>query len=177
MPFPLARSLFAPLPRDLLQYFTDFINEQLEKDLSKLSAGKMKIREKVAYGVRRRLELLAPYRAAEKKAIRLLARPSYADMALPNLFKITDIIWHAAGDNSSDWNYYSKRFLLAGVYLSTLTFWLKDESEDFEDTWAFLDRRIENVMAINTIKARAKNFLDVVPDAINIARKMNRKAS
>jgi ubiquinone biosynthesis protein COQ9 len=144
----LARTLFPSLPRDALQGFTDLINAKLETDLKKTVGKHTKIRAKVAHGVRRRLELLGPYRGAERKAITLLLRPSYANMAWPNLFKITDIIWHAAGDNSSDWNYYSKRALLAGVYLSTLMFWLNDTSKDSSATWEFLDRRIDNVMQI-----------------------------
>ena len=40
---------------------------------------------------------------------------------------------------------------------STVLFWLGDESEDAIDTWNFLERRIQNVMAIEKTKAKIKN--------------------
>ena len=59
-----------------------------------------------------------------------------------------DAIWHGIGDRSTDYNFYSKRLLLAGVLSSTLVFWLDDQSEGHEATWAFLERRIDEVMKI-----------------------------
>ena len=64
-----------------------------------------------------------------------------------------------AGDTATDWNFYSKRALLAGVYSSTVLFWLNDKSEDFRDTWAFLDRRIADVMKVPKLKGRLSAVL------------------
>ena len=68
-------------------------------------------------------------------------------------------MWYAAGDQATDFNYYSKRFLLAGVYTSTLLFWLKDDSADFTETRSFLYRRIDNVMKIPLVKKKVKSTL------------------
>jgi ubiquinone biosynthesis protein COQ9 len=57
-------------------------------------------------------------------------------------------IWYAAGDTATDFNYYTKRALLAGVYSATVLYWLDDKSEDFAKTWTFLDRRIADVMRV-----------------------------
>ncbi|MED5225852.1 MAG: COQ9 family protein, partial [Pseudomonadota bacterium] len=65
-----------------------------------------------------------------------------------SLYKTVDTIWRNAGDSSVDFNFYTKRMLLTAVLTSTTTFWLADKSEGHEETWAFLDRRIENVMQI-----------------------------
>jgi ubiquinone biosynthesis protein COQ9 len=45
---------------------------------------------------------------------------------------------------------------LGTVYTATVLFWLGDESPAHEDTWAFLDRRIENIMQIETAKSHIK---------------------
>ncbi len=172
----LALLHFPNLPRDLLAAYLDWGNDALESKLKKMPGTITKIREKIAYGVRQKIETMAPYKNAEKKAVAILARPAYADISLPALYRTCDIIWRAAGDKSADWNFYSKRILLAGVYTSTLLFWLKDSSKNSAETWKFLDRRIENVMAINDIKRNIKQWASVMPDALNIARKM-RKAS
>src|SRR3546814_10685041 len=72
-----------------------------------------------------------------------LALPQNAATGLACLYRTVDAIWYAAGDRATDYNFYTKRALLAGVYSSTLLFWLNDKSENFAATWAFLDRRIE----------------------------------
>src|SRR3546814_12431444 len=53
-----------------------------------------------------------------------------------------------AGDRATDYNLYTKRALLAGGYSSTLLYWLNDRSEGFAATWAFLDRRIGEVLKV-----------------------------
>jgi len=72
-------------------------------------------------------------------------------------------MWHGIGDTSVDFNFYSKRALLAGVVSSTVLFWLQDESDDFSATWAFLDRRIEDVMKIQKTKAQLGNLVEKLP--------------
>ena len=62
-------------------------------------------------------------------------------------------LWYAAGDRATDFNYYTKRGLLAGVYLATLLYWLDDDSEGSAATWAFLDKRIADAMRLPTLVA------------------------
>ena len=84
-------------------------------------------------------------------------------MAARCLYRTVDAIWVAAGDTATDWNFYSKRAMLAGVYSTTLLHWLDDRSEDLSESWAFLDRRIENVMQIPKLTGRLKSLADNVP--------------
>ncbi len=65
-------------------------------------------------------------------------------------------MWYAAGDTSTDFNFYTKRATLAGVYSSTLLYWLNDRSPGSEATWGFLDRRIDDVMKIEKLKSRGE---------------------
>ena len=65
--------------------------------------------------------------------------------------ELCDDIWHRAGDTSTDSNWYSKRVLLAGVYVATEVFMLQDTSEDFAETWGFLDRRLAEVQSLPTL--------------------------
>jgi ubiquinone biosynthesis protein COQ9 len=67
-------------------------------------------------------------------------------------------MWYAAGDTSTDFNFYTKRATLAGVYSSTLLYWLNDRSPGSEATWGFLDRRIDDVMKIEKLKAQVKSW-------------------
>lgn len=105
-------------------------------------------REKVAALIRLRLEGAAGEREAVRLGLGLLARPQNAAVGLKALAKTADAIWRAAGDRSADFNWYTKRALVSAVYMSTVPYWLNDRSPGFEDTWRFLDRRIDNAMKL-----------------------------
>jgi len=117
--------------------------------------GAMRYSERVAYGVRVRLE--AVDREAVRRGVSLFALPQHAAEGAALVLGTVGQIWETLGDTSTDVNWYTKRATLAGGYSSVLLFWLGDESEDFADTWAFLDRRIDNVMQIEVAKAKMRD--------------------
>lgn len=128
--------------RGLEAYFTP---ERLEA---------LKIREKIRALVWRRLEIMAPAREAVRRALAILAMPQNLPLALRISWRTADRMWRIAGDTSTDFNHYTKRMTLGAVYASTLVAWLDDESEGWADTAAFLDRRIDDVMKIEKLKAQ-----------------------
>jgi ubiquinone biosynthesis protein COQ9 len=111
----------------------------------------LRIRDRIALAVRLRLE------AADKELVRrgsaLFGLPSHVLEGSRLIWGSADAIWAALGDTSRDLNWYSKRATLSAVYAATVLFWLGDTSEGDADTWAFLDRRIDNVMQIEKAKA------------------------
>lgn len=117
----------------------------------------MKIREKVAFAIRTRLEIVEPDREAVRRGVSLLALPMNAAEGARAIWETADAIWSGLGDESRDLNWYSKRATLSAVYSSVVLYWLQDETEGRAATWAFLDRRIEDVMRIEKTKARMRN--------------------
>ena len=87
-------------------------------------------------------------------------------------YNTVDVIWRAAGDTSTDFNFYTKRGLLAAVYASTVLFWLDDRSEDCAATWAFLDRRIAEVMQFPQVRARVAEKFKRLPDPRRVFDRM-----
>ena len=118
----------------------------------------LKIRQRIATAVMVRLRLLLPHREAVRRAHAWYAMPWNAAHGLSVLYRTVDAMWAAAGDTATDYNFYTKRLLLANVYMSTLTVWFED-TEDLAETEAFLYRRIENVMQIEKAKASLKSAL------------------
>ena len=108
--------------------------------------------EKVAVLVRFRLEAVDD-KEAVRRGTTLFALPQYAGTGAQLVWGTCDAIWNALGDTSDDVNWYTKRMTLSAVYSSTVLYWLGDESDGHADTWAFLDRRIENVMQFEKAKA------------------------
>ena len=103
---------------------------------------------------------------AVRRALSYLALPRNAALGAKCLYRTVDAIWYAAGDTSTDYNFYTKRLLLAGVYASTLLFWLNDTSEGRAETWAFLDRRIAEVTRLGGTLGRGIGALLDLPDRL-----------
>ncbi|MCP5362132.1 MAG: COQ9 family protein [Hyphomicrobiales bacterium] len=120
--------------------------------------GTLRVRDKVSTCVWLRLQAMQPYRESVRSLMGWLALPGNHLLAMQLMARTVDTIWHLCGDTATDFNYYSKRALLAGVYGSTLLYWLNDTSEGYADTHAFLQRRIADVMRIQTTKKRVQEF-------------------
>jgi ubiquinone biosynthesis protein COQ9 len=112
-----------------------------------------KIREKIRALVWKRLEIMGPAREGVRRALAILAMPQNIPLALRVSWRTADLMWRIAGDTSTDFNHYTKRMTLGAVYASTLLAWLDDRSEGWKDTAAFLDRRIDDVMRFEKLKA------------------------
>lgn len=113
----------------------------------------LRIREKIRMLVWRRLEIMGPAREAVRRALAILAMPQNLPLALRISWRSADLMWRIAGDTSTDFNHYTKRMTLGAVYGSTLLAWLDDRSEGWQETSAFLDRRIDEVMKFEKWKA------------------------
>ncbi len=126
--------------------------------VEQMNAGEvLRMREKITKAVRVRLELAGEQEEAVRRAAALFALPQNAAEGARLTWGTADAIWTAVGDTSTDYNWYTKRMTLSGVYSATLLYWLGDTSLDKEATWRFLDRRIEDVMRIEKVKAAARN--------------------
>ncbi|HEX4738304.1 MAG TPA: COQ9 family protein [Allosphingosinicella sp.] len=113
----------------------------------------MKIRDRIRELVLFRLELVQRQKEALRRALAILAQPQNLAVAGRLGWRAADRMWRIAGDKATDFNHYSKRFILMGVYGSTTMVYLDDESEGLAITRAFLDRRIDDVMRFEKLKA------------------------
>lgn len=129
--------------------------------VDKLNA--MKIRDRITALLATRLEIMNPDREALRRAMAIMAMPQNLVRAAKIGWRSADRMWRLAGDTASDFNHYTKRATLSAVYGSTLSVFVNDESDDFADTRAFLDRRIDNVMQFEKVKAQARARKDYVP--------------
>ena len=144
----------------LIQYHAARIDRCMEDGLGGTEALKgMGVRQRIAAAVRLRLELEHSHREAVRAALAYCAMPQNARLSLTCLYHTVDTVWFAVGDKSTDFNFYSKRALLAGAYGATLLYWLDDSSENYEESWAFLDRRLEDVVRVGGVKANLQRLL------------------
>jgi ubiquinone biosynthesis protein COQ9 len=151
VPEGLARALFPRGALDLALAYHEKGDAQMRQALGSADLSAMRFREKVAHAVRLRLE------AADKEAVRrgttFFALPQNAVHGAKAIWGTADAIWTGLGDSARDVSWYTKRATLSGVYGSTVLYWLGDDSPGQENTWAFLDRRIEDVMQFEKFKS------------------------
>lgn len=144
--------------KSALLFFCAEADRQMLEGMQAHHYENMKVRERIAAAIMLRLDQQLPHREAVRRAVATMSLPHYAAASLKTLYATVDTIWHAIGDRSTDYSFYSKRAILAGVYGSTLTIWLDDQSKNQEETRAFLDRRIEDVMKIGKTKAAFRRW-------------------
>jgi ubiquinone biosynthesis protein COQ9 len=158
----LAR-LFEGGPVSLIEFYSTWADGEMEQRLAATDLKAMKIRERIATAVKTRLAVLKPQKEAARRAGALLSLPMHATLGAKLLYRTVDAMWRAAGDTSTDFNFYTKRGILAGVYGSTAMRWFNDTSSDEKPTEDFLAARIENVMQFEKFKAKAKDALSNFP--------------
>ncbi|MFZ3034764.1 MAG: COQ9 family protein [Parvibaculum sp.] len=141
-------------------------DRRMEEALATQDLGALKIRERITLAVRTRIEVDLTHREAMRRAVTLLSLPISGTTGPHALYRTVDAIWRAVGDTSTDFNFYTKRAILAGVYSTVTITWFGDESEGFADTWAFLDRRIADVMKIEKAKAGVQKLGEYLPDPL-----------
>ena len=156
--WPTAKRVFPGGVEDVLALWGVRSDQRMIAGLADLDLDAMRIRDRIASCVRVRIEALEPHREAVRLAVARATLPHNAPAAARALWRTVDAMWRAAGDTATDFNYYSKRGLLVGVYGSTLLFWLEDDSENRAESWAFLDRRIDNVMQVPRVMGRLKKL-------------------
>jgi ubiquinone biosynthesis protein COQ9 len=137
----------------LIDLYIQEVDRALEAAFTPKRLASMKVREKIRSLIWQRLEIMGPAREAVRRALAILAMPQNLSLALRVSWRSADLMWRIAGDRSTDFNHYTKRMTLGAVYASTLLAWLDDRSEGWSETSAFLDRRIDDVMKIEKLKA------------------------
>lgn len=151
----VARALFPRGAVDLALAFHKRGDDAMADRLQHADLDDMRFRDRVAFAVRTRLDVVDD-KEAVRRGTTLFALPMYAADGARAIWGTADRIWTELGDTSDDYNWYTKRATLSGVYSATVLYWLGDDSLGHQATWDFLDRRIDNVMQVEKAKAAAR---------------------
>ncbi len=151
-----AKALFPRGAVDLALAYHQRGDAAMVARLSETDLSDMRFRDRIAFAVRARLEAVED-REAVRRGTTLFSLPQYAADGARAIWGTCDAIWNTLGDTSKDVNWYTKRATLSAVYGSTVLFWLGDDSEGYSATWDFLDRRIDNVMQFEKLKANVRD--------------------
>lgn len=156
---------------ELLDFHNKVADDRMLEELARRNLADMRVRDRIALGVRIRLEQNRAHRESVRAALTFLMMPQNVPLGSRLLYRTVDAIWYAAGDRSTDYNFYTKRGLLAAVYSATVLYWINDKSHDQVDTWAFLDRRIGEVMQVPKLFGAFERLADRFPNPWRIAKR------
>ncbi|WP_293875967.1 MULTISPECIES: COQ9 family protein [unclassified Sphingomonas] len=142
----VARLAFPDGAVDMIDAWFAGIDRQMAERLPAETLAAMKIRARITALVEARLDAVAINRESLRRAVAILALPQNLTRAARLGWRSVDLMWRMAGDTATDYNHYTKRTILLGVYGATVTVFLDDDSEGHADTRAFLSRRIDGIM-------------------------------
>ncbi len=153
-----AQPLFPDGAIEMIETACDLTDRRMAEAAEALDLPSMRISQRVRVLIVLRLQLNRSHKEAIRRAMAVLALPGNAVRASCITGRTADAIWRAAGDQSDDFSWYSKRVILAGVYATTQLFWLRDTSADEAETLAFLDRRLANTALIGKVRKKIEGI-------------------
>ncbi len=146
---------------DMVETFCDLADRRMEQAAAALPEMKPSARLRAVIALR--LEQNRPYKEAVRRALAVLTLPQNARVAAQATARTINSIWHAAGDRSADFAWYTKRAALSAIYSATLLYWLRDSSEDDAPTLAFLDRMLAAHARFRRLTGRAESMVAKLP--------------
>ncbi|MBI6629753.1 COQ9 family protein [Pontibaca salina] len=156
VPPALARAMFPRGAVDLALAWHDRGDAEMVARLEAADLADLRVRDRIATAIRYRIEAIDDKEVMRRSAT-FFALPQHAPDGARALWRTCDLIWTTLGDSSDDVNWYTKRATLSGVYSAVLLYWLGDSSDESTATWEFLDRRIDEVMRIENLKAQVQD--------------------
>ncbi len=165
-------SLFDNKISNIIGIFNDKLDEEMCVTFNAENNKNLGVTETVKALVLYRLRASEKYKSIIKTSLFFMAQPGNAYEAFKQLMKTSNEIWEIAGDTSTGTNFYSKRLILAGVYSSTLAYWLSKETRSIDGSEHFLDNRLDDVKNIGKI---SKQSIEVIERTKQELRSMIRK--
>ena len=149
-----ARLVYPGGAMDMIDAWIESIDLAMAAAFPRERIAAMPIRERIRALVQFRLDQVTGREEALRRALAIMAMPQNARRTARLSWRSADAMWRVAGDTAADFNHYTKRATLAGIYAATLLVFANDSSDGKAETRAFLDRRIEGVMRFEKAKAR-----------------------
>ncbi len=164
LPPAMATNLFPGGMAEVLEVWHTAADEAMVGALRATDLSGLRLHERVGLAIRLRLEKNASRREAVRAGLAFLANPLHAPLALRCAYATVDAIWRAVGDTATDFSFYTKRAMLAGLYSATVLYWLADRSPGSAETWAFLERRLADLMRLPRATAAVERVVARLPN-------------
>lgn len=154
---------------NLLQLYLDDLNLKMTYESKKIDLIRLKLHERIREICFIRFNIMEKEKKIIKKTFVYLLLPNKYKFSLKNIYRSVDQIWYLAGDSSTDFNFYSKRVILASIYSSTMMHFINNDN--LEETKNIFDKRLKNLSKIPKIKERLNDFARLSPYLFKLKKK------
>ena len=152
--------LFENNYKNLLQFSLDEINDIMEKEIKKINIINFPTNKRIKKILMLRLTILDQDKIFYKKTFNHLILPNNINLIKKTIYKSVDKMWYLAGDDSTDFNFYTKRLILAGIYLNAL---LTLFNKNIKDVELNIDRNLKKISKIPKFRQRFSFIKDNLP--------------
>lgn len=146
--------------KELLKYSLEELNNSLEKEINKINIINYSLNKRIKKILMLRFNILNNDKEFYKKTFYHLLIPSNNKIMKSSLYKSVDTMWYLAGDNSTDFNFYTKRLILAVIYVNALFVLF---NKNFDEVESNIDRNLKKISIIPKIKDRISFIKDNIP--------------
>ena len=164
-------SLFPMGYVSMLEIYLEEINKKMTKSSKNLNLKNLKTHERIRELLILRLNIMLQEKKLVSKTFFYLLFPFNFKLATANLYKTVDLMWFLAEDNSTDFNFYTKRSILASIYLTTLIHFINNDN--LQETIDVLDKQLFRVSKIPIIKKKTKKLFKKIPEIYKISKKFS----
>ena len=160
--------LFPGGKNDFLQFVLEQLNIDLENYCKKLDLIRLPVHKRIRKILLSKIYIMDKEKKFYKKIFLSLLIPK-KNFSLPiKLYKSVDQIWFIAGDTSVDFNFYTKRLILAGIYSRVIFFFFNNNNQILLED--LLDSSLKRVSKIPELKTKFNIFKDYLPQAIKFVK-------
>ena len=163
--------LFPDGKASLVKFSIKQLNKELEKKCLEMDLIRFPIHKRIKKILLSKIYLMNKEKKFYKKIFLNILIPKKNFFLPKELYKSVDQIWFIAGDSSVDFNFYTKRLILAGIYSRIMLFFFNNN--DHKAIENLLDLNLRRVAKIPEIKSKLKIFKDYFPKILNLIKKNN----
>ena len=153
---------------DLIIFSLDQINIELERKFQTYNILRFPLHLRIKKILMHKFNLMNKNKKFYNKIFFNLLLPSKNQFKLKQLYKSVDIIWYIAADNSTDFNFYTKRMILAGIYIRLMLFFFNNN--DLIKLEELLDKDLKRVLKIPKLKAKFKIVKENIPNIMRVIK-------
>ena len=153
---------------DLIKFALDQLNSELEDYCKKIDLIRLPTHKRIRKILLSKIFIMNNDKFFYKKIFLNLFIPKKYFSLPKQLYNSVDQIWFIAGDSSADFNFYTKRLILSGIYLRVMLFFFNND--DQVGLESILDENLKRVSKIPEIKSKLKIFKDFLPKIANYVK-------
>ncbi len=153
---------------DLIKFTLEQLNKELEEYCKKIDLIRLPVHKRIKKVLLSKISLMNKNKLFYRSIFLNLLIPKKNFSLSNQLYNSVDQIWFIAGDSSTDFNFYTKRLILSGIYSRVILFFFNNNNQ--EELENILDESLKRVSKIPEIKSKLKIFKDYLPKIANFVK-------